>query len=151
MLWVIAQCLGMVVFFNRYIAGLLLRALRGAEWDQTVDRQPSVTVVTPLFNEGARIRDTLEAILASDYPDLRVICIDDCSTDDSYDRALDVSDVRLTVLRNPANVGKRRSIIDAVRMATSEIIVSIDSDVMVDPDAIGQLVRRFADPRIAAV
>ncbi|HET9987166.1 MAG TPA: glycosyltransferase family 2 protein, partial [Kofleriaceae bacterium] len=147
--WLIAECLGMVVFFNRYIAGLILSAFRKP--DATVDLQPSVTVVTPLFNEGARIRDTLAAILASDYPALRVICVDDCSTDDSYDRACELADPRLTVLRNPRNVGKRRSIIDAVRISTSEIIVSIDSDVIVDRDAIAQLVRRFSDPRIAAV
>jgi cellulose synthase/poly-beta-1,6-N-acetylglucosamine synthase-like glycosyltransferase len=147
--WLIAECLGLVVFCNRYIAGLILHALRRPE--VTVDLQPSVTVVTPLFNEGARIRDTLAAILASDYPDLRVICVDDCSTDDSYERACELSDRRLTVLRNASNVGKRRSIIEAVRMTTSDIIVSIDSDVIVDPDAIAQLVRRFSDPRIAAI
>jgi glycosyltransferase involved in cell wall biosynthesis len=150
-MWVIAECLAMVVFFNRYIAGLILRVVRGPDWDLTVDLQPSVTVVTPLYNEGARIKDTLEAILASDYPALRVICVDDCSTDDSYARACEVLDARLTVLRNPTNRGKRHSIIEAVQMATSEIIVSIDSDVVVDPDAIAQLVRRFADPKIAAV
>ena len=53
--------------------------------------------------------------------------------------------------RNPHNTGKRASIIRAVREATSEIIVSIDSDVIVEPDAIRQLVRRFARPEIAAV
>ena len=154
MLLVLAQCLATIVFVNRYIAGVMLRIVRGAHWDLTVEQTPSVTVITPLYNEGARIRDTLASILAADYPDLRVICVDDASTDDSYERALELvpgSRGRLTVMRNPANVGKRRSIIDAVRLASSEIIVSIDSDVVVDRDAIRQLVRRFADPRIAAV
>ncbi|MFT3692210.1 MAG: glycosyltransferase family 2 protein [Kofleriaceae bacterium] len=151
MVWLIAQWLGTVVFINRYIAGLVLRVFRGRNWDATVDLQPSVTVITPLYNEGARIQDTLRSILASDYPHLRVICVDDCSTDDSYERACEIRDPRLVILRNATNRGKRRSIIDAVRMATSEIIVSIDSDCMVDPDAIAQLVRRFSDPRIAAV
>ena len=54
-------------------------------------------------------------------------------------------------MRNRANVGKRRSINRAVREPTSEIIVSVDSDVVVEPDAIRELVRRFTEPRIAAV
>src|SRR5262249_33768737 len=39
----------------------------------------------------------------------------------------------------------------ATREADGEIIVSVDSDVVVDPDAVHQLVRRFTDERIAAV
>jgi cellulose synthase/poly-beta-1,6-N-acetylglucosamine synthase-like glycosyltransferase len=49
------------------------------------------------------------------------------------------------------NLGKRRSINRAVRMTEAEIIVSVDSDVVVDAEAIRQLTRRFTDDRIAAV
>lgn len=151
----VAHALAVVVFVNRYIAGMLLSLLRGRAWDATVEQTPSVTVITPLYNEGPRIRDTLDSILASEYPAglLRVICVDDCSTDDSYAAACEVAarDRRLIVLRNAENLGKRRSIIDAVRRTDSEIIVSIDSDVLVDRDAIAQLVKRFVEPRIAAV
>jgi hypothetical protein len=47
--------------------------------------------------------------------------------------------------------GQRRSIISAVRRSASELIVSVDSDVVIDPSAIRQLVRRFTRPEIAAV
>jgi len=59
--------------------------------------------------------------------------VDDCSTDDSYQYALEVaktSNGRLTIIRNRVNLGKRRSIIRATREATAEIIVSVDSDVV---------------------
>jgi cellulose synthase/poly-beta-1,6-N-acetylglucosamine synthase-like glycosyltransferase len=55
------------------------------------------------------------------------------------------------VLRNATNIGKRRSIIHAVRRSTSEIVVSVDSDVVIDPRAIRELVRRFTRADIAAV
>ena len=153
-LWVLLHGLAMVLFVNRYLGGLALRILRRRTWDETTDDfEPTVTVVIPLFNEGARIEETLRSVLASEYPadKLRVVCIDDCSTDDSFERAREVVDPRLHVTRNLTNVGKRHSIIDAVRVATGEIVVSVDSDVVVDPSAIRQLVRRFASPRIAAV
>jgi N-acetylglucosaminyltransferase len=156
-LWVIVHSLAVVVFVNRYIAGIILRITRGKKWDETRDDyEPTVTAVIPMFNEGSAIKETLQSLLDSSYPHskLQVICIDDCSSDDSYEHARQVarkSGGRLKVLRNRANLGKRRSIIRATREAESEIIVSVDSDVVVDPDAVRQLVRRFTDDRIAAV
>jgi cellulose synthase/poly-beta-1,6-N-acetylglucosamine synthase-like glycosyltransferase len=152
----LVHSLAVVLFFNRFIGGFLVRRLRGARWDETTDAfEPTLTVVIPLYNEGAAIGETLRSVLASDYAadKLRVVCIDDASRDDSYERACAVAreDDRLTVVRNPVNVGKRASIAQAVHRATSELIVSVDSDVIVERDAIRQLVRRFTSPRIAAV
>ncbi len=155
--WVIVYCLGLVVFVNRYLGGVILRRIRGEQFDETRDDyEPTVTAVIPMFNEGAAIKETLQSLLDANYPStkLKVICIDDCSTDDSYEHAREVakkSGGRLKVLRNRTNLGKRRSIIRAVRETDSEIIVSVDSDVVVDPQAIRQLTRRFVSDQIAAV
>jgi N-acetylglucosaminyltransferase len=157
-LWVLVHSLAVLVFVNRYIAGVVLRMWRGKNWDEvrSDNYEPTVTAVIPMFNEGAAIRETLQSLLAQDYPHgkLRIICVDDCSSDDSYEHARDIargSGGRLKVLRNRVNVGKRRSINRAVRETDSEIIVSVDSDVVVDPNAISELVRRFTSDRIAAV
>jgi cellulose synthase/poly-beta-1,6-N-acetylglucosamine synthase-like glycosyltransferase len=149
--------LGVVVFFNRFIAGFVMKLIKGHRWDAAADSfEPSVTVVIPMYNEGPAIAETLYSLLKQDYPGhkLDVCVVDDCSTDDSYAHALTVarnSLGRVRVLRNPRNMGKRRSINRAVRSTSAEIIVSVDSDVVVDPKAIRQLVRRFTSPRIAAV
>jgi N-acetylglucosaminyltransferase len=156
-LWVIVHSLAVVVFVNRYVAGILLRLARHKTWDEARDDyEPTVTCVIPMFNEGAAIKETLQSLIDSDYPHekLNVICVDDTSTDDSYEHAREVakrSNGRLKILRNRVNLGKRRSIIRATRESTSEIIVSVDSDVVVDADAVRQLIRRFTSDRIAAV
>jgi len=158
-IWVICYFLALIVFVNRYIAGIAMRFVRGKQgtWDATRDDyEPTVTAIIPMFNEGAAIKETLQSLLDSSYPHakLHVICVDDCSTDDSYEQARSVAKAsggRLTVMRNRHNMGKRCSIIRATREATSEIIVSVDSDVVVDRDAVRQLVRRFTSERIAAV
>jgi cellulose synthase/poly-beta-1,6-N-acetylglucosamine synthase-like glycosyltransferase len=54
-------------------------------------------------------------------------------------------------MRNPHNMGKRKGINRAVRKASSEIIVSVDSDVIVDSQAVRRLVARFVRDEIAAV
>ncbi len=153
---VLLHALATVLFVNRFFGGLALRALRRTHWDATVDDfEPTITVVIPMFNEGRAVVETLHSVLDSEYPSdkLDVICIDDCSTDDTFAQASAVArlDRRVIVLRNAANVGKRASINFAVQRSRSEIIVSVDSDVVVDRGAIRALVRRFTSPRIAAV
>src|SRR5262245_29823055 len=156
-LWSLVKLLALVVFINRYIAGVMLRVIRGKNWDKTRDDfEPTVTVVIPMFNEGEAIKETLHSLLASKYPreKLEIVVVDDCSTDNSYDLARDIargSNGQLRVVRNRVNLGKRRSINRAVAASESEIIVSVDSDVVVDPNAVKELTRRFVDDRIAAV
>jgi len=156
-LLLLLQTLGLVLFFNRYIATLAVKILkRNVFEDRDLAFEPTVTVVVPMFNEGAGIRATLESLLAVEYPrdKYEIIVIDDCSTDDSFQHAQAM--VRkaggcLRVLRNLKNIGKRRSINRAVLLSRSEIIVSVDSDVIVDKAAIRGLVVRFTKPEIAAV
>jgi cellulose synthase/poly-beta-1,6-N-acetylglucosamine synthase-like glycosyltransferase len=146
----------LIVFLNRYVFGLWLTLVRGRRLDETIsDYEPTITVVVPLFNEGPSIYDTIVSLVELDYPKdkLEVTVVDDCSTDDSYEwaskAAREYPNVR--VLKNPENMGKRRGINHAVRESTSEIIVSVDSDVVVYPTALRELVARFTGPEIAAV
>src|SRR5262249_46896886 len=109
-LWVIVHSLAVVVFVNRYIAGIILRLARSNSWDQTRDDyDPTYPAVIPMFNEGAAIKETLQSLLDSTYPQdkLRIICVDDCSTDDSAEHARQIarrSGGRVRVLRNRVNV-----------------------------------------------
>ena len=145
-----------VVFVNRYVVSLLVKSYEGlveSEWNETFE--PTVTVVIPLFNEGKQIYDTIQSLLALDYPEekLSVIVVDDCSTDDSWSWAQKAAaeNPRVSAIQNAHNMGKRRGINNAVRHATTELIVSVDSDVIVDRMAVRELVRRFTDDNIAAV
>jgi cellulose synthase/poly-beta-1,6-N-acetylglucosamine synthase-like glycosyltransferase len=154
---ILYQCLAVVLFVNRYIGGLLVRALRGQKWDAVDETyEPTVTIIVPMFNEGSAIGETLESLLSLRYPSdkLEIVCIDDGSTDDSLSHAQRVAATRpdlLRVIQNGGNLGKRISILRATRLAVGEIVVTVDSDVVVDPDAITQLVWRFTEERIAAV
>ncbi|HSN28534.1 MAG TPA: glycosyltransferase, partial [Kofleriaceae bacterium] len=120
-LWILIHCLALVIFVNRYLAGVVLRLVRGNKWDETRDDyEPTVTVVIPMFNEGEAIKETLQSLLASDYPaeKFQIVCVDDCSTDNSFEIARELArgtKGRLKVIRNRQNLGKRRSINSAVR------------------------------------
>jgi cellulose synthase/poly-beta-1,6-N-acetylglucosamine synthase-like glycosyltransferase len=145
-----------IVFLNRYVFGLYLKLTRGRQFDRRIDGyEPTITVVVPLYNEGPSIYDTIVSLVRLDYPmdKLSIIVVDDCSTDDSYAWAKrgeqEFDNVR--VIQNPFNMGKRKGINHAVREAQSEIIVSVDSDVIVFPTALRELVARFTEPDVVAV
>jgi cellulose synthase/poly-beta-1,6-N-acetylglucosamine synthase-like glycosyltransferase len=150
-----------ILFLNRYVFGLWIRLARGRKSDdKTEGYEPMVTIVVPLFNEGRSIYETIAAFAKLDYPKdkLSVSVVDDCSTDDSFDWASRAardfeSEFRsVRVSKNPCNMGKRRGINRAVREAAdAEIIVSIDSDVIVYPTALRELIARFTAPDVAAV
>jgi cellulose synthase/poly-beta-1,6-N-acetylglucosamine synthase-like glycosyltransferase len=146
-----------MVLMNRYILGPLLRRLRGRQFDRVDDTyRPRVAIVIPLFNEGKGIFHAVRSLLEQDYPSelLQIVVVDDCSKDDSFAWALKAGEghSNVIVMRNPENMGKRKGINRGVKAAVdAEIIVSVDSDVIVDKSAVRQLVRRFTSPRIAAV
>ncbi len=153
---VLLALLVLLVFVNRYVFGAWLQRAMGARFDEKREGyEPTVAIVIPMFNEGSRIAHTIESLLQLDYPKdkLSIVVVDDCSTDRSHRHARDAAAGRpqVTVLRNTQNLGKRLSINRAVRRTDAEIIVSVDSDVIVNRDVIRQLVARFVRPEIAAV
>jgi N-acetylglucosaminyltransferase len=145
-----------IVFLNRYVFGFYLTLVRGKKLDETIaGYEPTITIVVPLFNEGRSIYETIISLVKLDYPQhkLEVTVVDDCSTDDSYEWACQAAREypNVRVLRNAHNMGKRKGINAAVRASSAEVIVSVDSDVIVYPTALRELVARFTSPQVAAV
>jgi glycosyltransferase involved in cell wall biosynthesis len=46
-------------------------------------RGPLISVIIPVFNAGAFLRETLDSLLAQDFRDMEILCVNDGSTDDS--------------------------------------------------------------------
>ncbi len=119
------------------------------------DFKPSVAVLVPAFNEEKVIARTVRSVLQSDYKNLRVIVIDDGSSDRTFDVAKEsfpeeIARGRLTVLTKP-NAGKAEALNFALLQTPEEIYVGIDADTIIAPDAIRRLVQHFADPKVGAV
>ncbi|MBZ5513571.1 MAG: glycosyltransferase, partial [Acidobacteriia bacterium] len=111
-----------------------------------------VSVLIPAYNEEETIVETVRAALNSDYPLQEVIVVDDGSADQTSQRLREAfhDDPRVQVHRQP-NRGKPAALDLALSQATGEVIITIDADTSIAPDAISKLVRHFADPRVAAV
>jgi peptidoglycan-N-acetylglucosamine deacetylase len=117
--------------------------------------RPSVAVLIPAYNEETVIERTVQSVLESDYPNLRVIVIDDGSKDQTAAVTRnafrqEIADGRVTVLTKP-NSGKAAALNYALEHVNEELFVGIDADTIIAPDAISKLVPHFRDSRVAAM
>jgi cellulose synthase/poly-beta-1,6-N-acetylglucosamine synthase-like glycosyltransferase/peptidoglycan/xylan/chitin deacetylase (PgdA/CDA1 family)/spore germination protein YaaH len=121
----------------------------------TPEYQPRVAVLIPAYNEEKVIVRTIRSVMMSNYKNVRIIVIDDGSTDKTYDVAreaypADLAAGRLTVLTKP-NGGKADALNYALERIDEELYVGIDADGVIAHDAITNLVPHFANPTIGAV
>ena len=119
------------------------------------DYAPRVAVLIPAFNEEKVIVRTIRSVMMSNYKNIRVIVIDDGSKDNTYQAAIDaypaeIASGRLAVLTKP-NGGKADALNFALEQTNEEIYIGIDADGVIAHDAITNLVRHFANPKIGAV
>ncbi len=112
----------------------------------------AVSVLIPAFNEAKVIASSIKQILASAHQNIKIVVIDDGSTDGTSDivKLGFSSDPRVTLITTQ-NGGKARAINLGLAHADGDIIVVLDADTHFEPSTISKLVRWFSDPRVGAV
>ena len=125
------------------------------------DFTPGVTIVIPCFNEEEWIEKTIQCAINQDYPQekLEVILVDDGSTDKSMERVRriekqirkEITGDRFVVIEQPYNMGKRHALAAGALHAKFELLVFVDSDSFLEPDAVREVVQPFRDPKMGAV
>jgi peptidoglycan/xylan/chitin deacetylase (PgdA/CDA1 family)/glycosyltransferase involved in cell wall biosynthesis len=141
------------------VAGILrlLAQVVGSRRQVARTRRPSdvpytglVSVLVPAYNEAANIAATVRSLVAADHRPLEVIVIDDGSVDGTADivRRLGLPEVR--VIRQ-ANAGKPAALNTGIAAARGDLLVLVDGDTVLAPDAVSRLIRPFADPAVGAV
>ena len=118
--------------------------------------EPPIAIVMPGFNEQDAIAASLRSLLALEYPreKLELIAVNDGSTDGTLaemQRVAEESQGRVRVIDFPENRGKRAAMAAGIRASEAEVIVFVDSDSVVEPEALRRLVQPLADPRVGAV
>lgn len=84
---------------------------------QKIVGQPKISILVPVFNGYKYLRETLLSIKGQDFDDFEVICVDDCSTDDSIDilREFSIRDPRFLVYQTLENLGIVPKVLNYVR------------------------------------
>lgn len=89
-----------------------------------------VSIITPNFNAVNFINETINSVLSQTYKNWELLIQDDCSTDGSYEKALEWAekDSRIKVERNPKNSGAAISRNNAIARSKGDYIAFLDSD-----------------------
>jgi len=118
------------------------------------DVYPFVSIIVPAFNEAEVIQSSLSSLLELRYPYYEIIAVDDGSTDGTFERMREFEGnhygVKVSVFRKE-NSGKADTLNYGIRRSKAPIVVCMDSDSRLTPDALRYAVRTFADPHVGAV
>jgi glycosyltransferase involved in cell wall biosynthesis len=134
------------------------------------DRQMSLAVVMPVFNERPTIEEALRRVQATGLPD-EIILVDDCSTDGTreflrsleslrqsgrreieiLDGAARLSLAPLSFFFQDRNRGKGAAVRRGLRAASSDILLIQDADLEYDPHDYPRLLEPILDGRADAV
>jgi cellulose synthase/poly-beta-1,6-N-acetylglucosamine synthase-like glycosyltransferase len=141
------------------------------------DALPPITILVPAYNESATIDQSVTAILTLEYRNFEVVVVNDGSKDDTMERlreAFDLYEVprvlpevlatrpvrslyrsrsrtKLTVV-DKENGGKADSLNAAINASRFPLVIAVDADTLIEPDALLRLTRPFLMGReIAAV
>ena len=116
-------------------------------------RLPFISIIVPAYNEGPMIAQVLESLQRVRYPRFEVVVVDDGSSDQTFLRALPFRRQRGVEYRvfTKSNGGKFDALNHGIARARGEIVVCIDGDSLLHPDALLHCAAHFDDPRVGAV
>jgi cellulose synthase/poly-beta-1,6-N-acetylglucosamine synthase-like glycosyltransferase len=151
--FLIALVLGAIRVAGIFVLAAIERSERRfARRAADADFAPTVSLIIPAYNESAVIARTITSLRAQRYAALEILVVDDGSTDDTLAAAEGAArgDPRVRVVHQ-ANGGKARALNTGIAEATGTIVVVVDADTLLEPDAIAHLVRPLSDARVGAV
>jgi len=118
---------------------------------------PKVSVLIPARNEAAVITDAITSVLKSKFIDIELIVLNDHSTDDTVAIVTELAqlDSRLKLIHAPALpngwCGKQHACFQLAKVAKNDILLFIDADITVTPDAIARICQYSVKKKIALV
>jgi hyaluronan synthase len=117
---------------------------------------PPLTVIIPAYNEGPMVAQSIDSVAAAHYPlgKLEIFVVDDGSRDDTWEH-IEAAARRhpglVTTLRFAENRGKRAALEAGFRQARGEVIVTIDSDSVIERGTLLAMAGPFRNPKVGAV
>lgn len=147
--WIVLPLGALALLRTLVAAALAFRHARRPPLSAPHDPLP-VSVVVPAYNEAVGIEAAVRSLVASDYPDLEIVVVDDGSTDSTGDivEGLAIPGVRLV---RQDNGGKAAALNAGIAAARHDVLVLVDGDTVFQPDTVRELVQPLADPRVGAV
>jgi len=105
---------------------------------------PRVSIVTPSYNQGQFLEETIRSILLQRYPNLEYFVMDGGSTDGSREIIQSYASY-LTYWRSEKDNGQSAAISEGFRMSTGEILGWVNTDDLLLPNCLQKVGRYFVE------
>lgn len=128
---------------------LAIKSISKESFLKDPDVFPKISVLVPAYNEEKVMRTTIEALLATNYPDKEIIAIDDGSKDDTLKIMSEYKD-RIKVVHKE-NGGKASALNAGLVYATGDIVTIVDADTIIGNSALLHIAKSFTNENVAAV
>ncbi|SDF50275.1 Glycosyltransferase, catalytic subunit of cellulose synthase and poly-beta-1,6-N-acetylglucosamine synthase [Salipiger thiooxidans] len=142
----------LIVIYPYAIYPLILKLLPKRPVARDPAHRCSATLVFCAYNEGAAMPEKLRNIegLKRRYPELEVLAFDDGSADDTAAQILARPDL-VTLVQGGGRSGKANGMKRLAAMASGDIMIFTDANVLLDEDAIDNLMAWYADPEVGGI
>jgi cellulose synthase/poly-beta-1,6-N-acetylglucosamine synthase-like glycosyltransferase len=115
-------------------------------------RDASVSVIIPAFNGASGLQRTIDSLCRQTLTPVEIIVVDDGSTDETYAlaeraRAAGLIDV---IIHHGTRCGRSPAVNAGARFAQGGLLLAVDPDTVLAPNALARLVAAFEDPKVAA-
>lgn len=112
---------------------------------------PKISIITPSYNQGEYLKQTILSVLGQQYPNLEYIIMDGGSTDNSVEIIKRYAD-RLSFWKSGPDKGQSAAIAEGFALSTGEIVGWVNSDDILLPKALMNVAKAFlASSEICAV
>jgi len=105
---------------------------------------PKISIITPSYNQGNYLEETILSIVSQNYPKLEYFIFDGKSTDNSVE-IIKKYDSKITYWESKKDRGQSHAINKGIEKATGEIITWINSDDILMPNALHQVAKLFSE------
>src|SRR5687767_7873152 len=108
---------------------------------------PSVDICIPSYNYARYLGDCINSILSQGIDDLRILVVDNASTDDSVEvaRRFAAADPRIEVRARPVNLGPHASFNEGVDWASADYFMILCADDFLAPGALRFAIQRMEE------
>lgn len=111
---------------------------------------PKISVITPSYNQGEFIEQTIRSVLLQNYPNLEYIVIDGGSTDNTHEILKKYENwIDWIVIENDS--GQSDAVNKGIRMCSGEIFNWINSDDYYEPDCFENIAEEFNSSEVYTV
>ncbi len=135
--------LSLTVFVTCVFLGLSYRVDRRlpAVGIESTGRLPKISIIIPAHNKAKLIKRCLNSVLNSGYPNKEIVVVNDCSTDSTNKILKKIKGVK--VIQNKKRLGKSKSLNNAARKVSSDLILFLDADTFIQKNTLERLVSSY--------